>query len=584
MTELMFECYCARSLAFGIDSLFSYRYNGGSTGLVLSSSYSATHIIPVVAGKPIMSSASRLNWGRASAAEYLLKLMELKYPYFPGKWNRYQAEQVLREHCYVSQDYPVELSHYLDWSGLEDRDHIIQFPFTEHVVIEKTAEELEAAAERRREGGRRLQEQAAKMRLEKLLKKEEDYEYYKAMQEQSKFLSPEEFQSYLRANDYETEEELNKFVQKLNDSLKRSRVRDLGEPIEEGPVEAPSFPLLDIPDADLDPDSIKQKRAQRLAKNNYDARMRAKAEKLVEKARLEEEARLDRARRESDLPAWSEEYRANRERLIQKIKDKARLKSEIGNRKSLASQMRMKTLANLAADNPKKRKRGGEDDDFGQDDADWGVYRDVAQGGTGASDDEDEEDLEAALKTVESALLEHDPTFTEEDTVEGQSRSDWSRSLTHAFLRGPRPYDNDNTAEQHQVHLNVERIRIPEVLFQPPIAGVDQAGIVETIADVATLRLSDPLQGIAILKDVFLTGGNTTFAGLDSRLRRDLLTVLPADAELRVRNAKDPIWDAWRGAAQWAGSDQWRQAAVTRQDYLEKGVDYLKEHNLGNAY
>ena len=584
MTELMFECYSARSLAYGIDSLFSYRYNGGKTGLAVSSSYSATHIIPIVDSKPLMSSTSRLNWGRAAGADFLVKLMNLKYPSFLGKWSRHSAEQILREHCYVSQDYAMEVSKYLDWSGLEDRDHVLQFPYTEHVVVEKTAEELEIAAAKRKESGRRLQEQAVKMRTEKLAQKESDYEVYKKIQAQSEVLSPEEFSSLLDSYDFDTEEEFDKAVKKLEDSLKRSRLRDLGEPEDAGPPEVPSFPLLEIADADLDPDTLKQKRQQRLAKNNYDARMRVKAEKEAEQKRLKEEARLDREKRENNFEVWAEDYRADRDRLVQKIKDKAHMKAEIGNRKSLASQMRMKTLANLAADSPKKRKRGGDDDDFGQDDADWSVYRDVAQGGTGASDDEDEEDLDAALKSVEAALLEYDPTFTVEDTVEGQSRSNWSRSLMHAFRKGPRPCDKESVREQHQVHLNVERIRVPEVIFQPPMAGVDQAGIVETIADISTLRLSDRAQGMAILKDVFLTGGNITFPGFDERLRKDLLAVLPAEAQLQLRRAKDPILDPWRGAAQWAGGSEWKQAAVTRQEYQEKGVDYLKEHSLGNAY
>ena len=44
MNEIIFECYQAPSLAIGIDSLFSYRYNKGQTGLVVSSSYSSTHV------------------------------------------------------------------------------------------------------------------------------------------------------------------------------------------------------------------------------------------------------------------------------------------------------------------------------------------------------------------------------------------------------------------------------------------------------------------------------------------------------------------------------------------------------------
>jgi actin-related protein 5 len=243
--------------------------------------------------------------------------------------------------------------------------------------------------------------------------------------------------------------------------------------------------------------------------------------------------------------------------------------------------MRMKSIANLASDNPtKKRRRGGDEDTFGADDADWGVYRTIATGEQ--SDDEEEEDLNAGLKTIEAQLLKHDPNFTEQSTREAQS--DWTKSMIHAFLRGPWPFDPESQREMHQIHLNVERIRVPEVVFQPSIAGLDQAGLVEIAAGILTERLVDSPLRNNVLKDIFLTGGNTLFQGFEDRLRKELRAVLPADATLRVRKAKDSILDAWRGAAKWSNQADSRHAFVTRAEFLEKGGDYLKEHNLGNAY
>ena len=233
----------------------------------------------------------------------------------------------------------------------------------------------------------------------------------------------------------------------------------------------------------------------------------------------------------------------------------------------------MKTLANLASDQPgRKRRRGGDDDDFGANDDDWGVYRTVQAGDV--SDEEEEEDLGATLKNMESVLLEHDPNFTENNTLEAQS--DWTKSLVHAFLRGCRPFDPESQKEAHQIHLNVERIRVPEVVFQPAIAGVDQAGIVEIAADIINQRLASPADRDAVLKDVFLTGGNTLFRGFDERLRTELRAVLPIDASLGVRRAADPVTDAWKGAAQWSREDGWKKAAISKAEYEEKGSEYLK--------
>lgn len=575
MTEIIFECYSAPSLAYGIDSLFSYDYNDGKTGLVVSSSHSATHIIPVLNQKAILTQASRLNWGGLHNAEYLLKLLRLKYPSFTGKLNASQTEFMIKDHCYLSQDYDNELSQYLEWTGLEDRDRIIQYPFTEEIIIQKSEEELARIAEKRKEGGRRLQEQAAKMRLEKLVRKEEELAWYRQLQGKLEGETKKEIKRLLDAEDIKDENALDKMIKEMDKSIRKARMKDIGGPEVEEEVEEPDFSLLEVEDDQLDEAGIKQKRHQRLMKSNHEARARAKEEKAREKARLAEIQRLDDEKRENNLEAWLQERQTARAETIQKIKDRERLKADLGNRKSLASQIRMKTIANLASDAPtKKRRRGGDDDNFGQNDDDWGVYRQVATGD--GSDDEEEEDLGANLKTLEAELLKYDPTFTEEQTLDAQT--DWTKSLVHAFLRGPRPFNIESRAENHQLHLNVERIRVPEVLFQPSIAGLDQAGLIEIAADILTQRL--PNAGIGrqqdFLKDIFLTGGNSVFENFDDRVRRGLREQLDADAVLNIRRAKDPVLDAWRGAARWAGGEKWKTARITRQEYSEKGSEYIK--------
>ncbi|KAF2761207.1 actin-like ATPase domain-containing protein [Pseudovirgaria hyperparasitica] len=581
MSEILFECYGAPSVAYGIDSLFSYNYNNGKHGLVVSSSYTSTHLIPVVNSKPLLSHATRLNWGRFQSAEYLQKLLRLKYPSFPAKLNDPQSEDLVRDHCYVSDNYEQELSRYLDWTGLEDRNRTVQFPFTEQIIVQKTEEELAKIAERKKESGRRLQEQAAKMRLEKLIRKEQELEYYRELLDRVQNTTKKEARTLLESDDFDDEGQLEKKIKEMDKSIRKARNKDLGDEPEEE-QEEPTFPLLEVPDDQLDEDGLKQKRQQRLMRSNHEARARAKAEKEREKARIAEEERLDTERREKDPETWIEERRAARHAIVAKIKERERMKAELGNRKSLVNQMRMKTIANLASDTPtKKRRRGGGDDDtFGADDADWGVYRTVA---TGEQDsDDEEEDLNSNLRKLEEQLLQYDPNFTEDSTREAET--DWTKSLVHAFLRGPYPYDPEDQRQSHQLHLNVERIRVPEVVFQPSIAGVDQAGIVEIAAGILNERLGDSAYRTEIMKDIFLCGGNTLFQGFEERLKNELRAVMPADAVMKVRKAGDPVLDAWRGAAKWSGTQEAKQSFVTRAEFLEKGGDYLKEHSCGNAF
>lgn len=259
-----------------------------------------------------MSSVTRLNWGGYQGAEYLLKLIKLKYPSFPGKITETQAEHMVREHCFVAKDYDTEIKTYLDWTGLEDRNHIIQYPFTEHIVIEKSEEELARIAERKREGGRRLQEQAAKMRLEKLIRKEQELEYYKQLQQRLSSQTKKEVKRLLDEDEFKDEAQLDKVIKELDKSVRKARNKDVGGPENIEEEEEATFQLLDVPDEDLDEAGLKQKRHQRLMKANVDARARAKVEKQQQKARVAEEERVDNERRENDLDGWLEERRAAR--------------------------------------------------------------------------------------------------------------------------------------------------------------------------------------------------------------------------------------------------------------------------------
>ena len=137
MSELLFETYSAPSVSYGIDALFSYRQNvetSTSTGLVISSGNHATHIIPVIAGRGILSQAKRLQWGGTQAIEFMQKLLQLKYPAFPSKLTILQAQTLVWDHCYVSEDYATEISCMLDRTHLKKTDRTIQFPYTEFVT------------------------------------------------------------------------------------------------------------------------------------------------------------------------------------------------------------------------------------------------------------------------------------------------------------------------------------------------------------------------------------------------------------------------------------------------------------------
>lgn len=424
------------------------------------------------------------------------------------------------------------------------------------------------------------------MRAEKLAQNENDLEYYRNLLSFAETESKRDFQRRLETDGFGELSEVEKEMKRLEAAIKRSKARDAGNTtaMEEDTDVPPSYPLLDIPDEQLDAEGLKQKRQQRLNKAGYEARMRAKAEKEAEVRRQEEIQLADDEQRLNNFDEWLEAKRTQRNELIERLKVQRRMKAELNDRKSLASQMRMKSIANLASDTPNgKKRRKNEDDMFGANDADWNVYKDIATSKEGAEveSEDDEERTIDALRRLEGILLIHDAAFDESQLLDAEK--DPSKSLIHAFLRGATgPFDHNDPAQLHQLHLNVERIRVPEVLFSPGIAGVDQAGLIEISSGIISRsgRQSD------LIKDVFVTGGFATLEGLDTRIERELRAVLPAGSEIRVRKAGDVKLDAWKGAAKWFREmdlDARGKDLLTKQAWEECGGEYLIEHPMGNV-
>ncbi|GAA5840624.1 hypothetical protein JCM9279_007385 [Rhodotorula babjevae] len=587
MTELLFEGYSAPAVAYGLDSLWSLYANSSdpsvADGLVISSGTANTHVIPVLGGKAIMTSAKKLAWGGSQAAEYLLKLMQLKYPTFPGRLTSYQSSLIYRTHAYhATPSYASTLTTLTTPRALVDLDRIVQFPYVAVQAHEQTEEEARAQMEKRAEATRRLKETAARQRSEKLERQQEELVAFTALQEARPTTSKVDYERRLKDAGFSSSADLDDYLKKLNKSLTRARNRELG--IEEENKEAPSFPLIDVPDHQLNEEDLKEKRRQKLMKAGYDARIRLKAEKEEERRRAEEEQRADDELRTGDFEGWLNKLRTEHRDILDKIKERKKRKEQLSDRKSLAAQNRMKSIAGLAADEKlgKKRKRGGEDDGFGANDADWAVYREI---GTG-DDSEDEEDEQDALNSVEARLLKHDPHFTEDDTASRQALR--KHQLLNAFIRGLAPddpldtYDPESVEHNSQLHVNLERVRVPEVLWQPHMGGLDQAGLGEIVEHV--LRPFSVAERDRLTSNLFLTGGNTHIPNFASRLTASLQPVLPVGAPLHVRGPADTL-DAWRGMARWTtsgGEAARRKAFVTRAEYDEFGSEWFKEHGWGN--
>lgn len=159
------------------------------------------------------------------------------------------------------------------------------------------------------------------------------------------------------------------------------------------------------------------------------------------------------------------------------------------------------------------------------------------------------------------------PTYDKPETMRGHTRP-----------YDPSVHDPPVKTQQHaedSFPLGNERFSVPELLFNPTDIGIPSAGLPEAILQVLNSLQNEPLRA-AMTENILLVGGSALLPGLKERLERDLRALLPAEHELRLLGAADPVKNAWMGGASLA-RDQGalRNVLVTKQEYDEHGSNWL---------
>lgn len=291
--------------------------------------------------------------------------------------------------------------------------------------------------------------------------------------------------------------------------------------------------------------------------NNLQAKVERTRQKIVaansqeENMVIEEKPKIKTSlqpKDQQDFDEWITGVRKKRQDILDKRMAKRQRRQDMAKRRTAAAQERMRIISQLA----RKEKR---DDDFGMRDEDWDVYKVINREG-GDSDSELEQEK---LIELEEVLRHHDPEF------------DGAGSSTPMV-----------PGETHQLHVGIERLRSPELLFQPSMIGLVEAGIAETIEFVLK-RYSPELQ-MRLASNVFLTGGPASFPGLLQRLKRELKEIRPFGSNFQVNIANNASLDAWFGARDFGLNGNLSDYLVTRKEYEEKGGEYLKEHSSSNVF
>ena len=124
-----------------------------------------------------------------------------------------------------------------------------------------------------------------------------------------------------------------------------------------------------------------------------------------------------------------------------------------------------------------------------------------------------------------------------------------------------------------EITMGNERIRIPEVLFNPMMYGKEMMGIhtasykAVTDCDIDTRR--------AMLHNVILSGGNSMFPGMKERLEKELRALAPPKLDVKVIANPERRWVVFIGASIVAQLSAFPDMLVLKKEYDEVGADIV---------
>jgi actin-related protein 5 len=404
-------------------------------------------------------------------------------------------------------------------------------------------------------------------------------------------LTPSEFLRQLRRRTFADEADFAMHYDKMRKSVE-ARLR--GEGAEEAAAneaaalaaanakktDAELYPLLFRLDAELTPDELKEKQRQKRLKGAAEQQAQRRREKEARLQAEKQRAEMEAAEFAADPAAFIASLHRARESVLTAREERIKAESEGGQgRRSAAAKKRASLLASMGGSGGsievieknarKDRAAFQKEASFGMRDDDWAVYEDVrlpgdaGGGGGGARNDSDDE--RDALGKIEAKLEHFDPA--------GLSALRSSEAGTPAV----------QTPADFQVSLWVDRVRLPEMLFEPhALLGIDEAGLGEMLA--RTLARLDPALAQRAVRNVLLCGGSALLPNFRARIEFELRQLRPVGAPIGVRMARDAQWDAWRGAARLCSSTPFEQIFMTRAEWEEQGPDYLKEHSHSNRW
>eukprot|EP01006_Ploeotia_vitrea_P043155 TRINITY_DN66696_c1_g3_i3.p1 TRINITY_DN66696_c1_g3~~TRINITY_DN66696_c1_g3_i3.p1 ORF type:complete len:384 (-),score=37.71 TRINITY_DN66696_c1_g3_i3:180-1331(-) len=119
------------------------------------------------------------------------------------------------------------------------------------------------------------------------------------------------------------------------------------------------------------------------------------------------------------------------------------------------------------------------------------------------------------------------------------------------------------------MQVSYERFYCPEILFQPAYIGVEGGGMHHLVAE--SISKCDIDMRKDLWNNVVLSGGTTMFEGIEDRMKFELDTLAPTQANVKIVAPPERKYSVWLGGALLAGLPSFYNNWITKEEYEESG-------------
>ncbi|EFC48580.1 hypothetical protein NAEGRDRAFT_30796 [Naegleria gruberi] len=123
-----------------------------------------------------------------------------------------------------------------------------------------------------------------------------------------------------------------------------------------------------------------------------------------------------------------------------------------------------------------------------------------------------------------------------------------------------------------EVPFTAEACKYTEALFNPNIIGIENGiGVHECILQSIKKVNSDSVES-KLYRSIILSGGSTLLTGFDTRLREEMIELIP-DSKIRASPERGNL--PWIGGSIIGSMSNFQEKCITRDQFLEEGIDMI---------